>query len=613
MRELLLIIVLLSSVSLVSAVQVNIPGINRDYTILNLTQANNTWNSTIPRIFRDYWTVGWISNDICTSTNGLCNATVNASGGNVSGSGIASSYTYWLAANTLSNSNLYYDIATNRTGFNDFSPDAVLDININDPSDQGLIVQGIAGQTADYFDIRDEVPNIFLKVNSSGNLVLYKSLYVDGNVSVTNGYVYGQPLAGMIGSGIINTDAVGDRGEVNVTCIGLSCVYPAFEVRLVTGTGSSAVYCKIPAGSFTAVNNQHTMRYVDTNCNIQATSIDNYFDVTLTGEGVWDFSNLMCHSGVCELFKGGSIENRRNIKTRIVNYYTDHLKVISGLGFTVGTDRNYTIGIGKYLFVMSKVELTSPLNTTSVNVEYFYHNNATNYTYVDVQGLVLADCDNGTALVTCTGANYRRYYVYLVGWNQTGHTPPELVQTAALLGTTYPSVATCLDTTTNPLVLNLPSYYSEAAVPLYAYCARRTDTTLTAANLIDLRTVKTGSATGSATEVDPVWAVEKIDYQTIADMISRMTAINQTINSIGNWSRDSQYYYNITNLDTRFSNINNSKANYSDLNKYANFTDMTTRMGVMNASMVVTGSNITVNNCVFFMNSTYKICLEDLP
>jgi hypothetical protein len=199
-------------------------------------------------------------------------------------------------------------------------------------------------------------------------------------------------------------------------------------MRIVTATGNNAVYCFIPNGTFNAVDNQQSVRYVDSNCAIQVAEFSNYFDNLILAGNVWDFSALTCHGGVCEVFKGGSIENRRNGKTRVEAYNFNHLKVIDGgMNFYVGTRLNFSISSGKYQFIMTPVN-TPLLNSTTSLTEYWYHNGtSSDWTSTDLQGLNLAQCDNGTALVTCTGNNYRRYFIYIVGWNQTGHYPTELV------------------------------------------------------------------------------------------------------------------------------------------------------------------------------------------
>lgn len=395
-----------------------------------------------------------------------------------------------------------------------------------------------------YNDTANYLGNDTLKINRSGDAALTGSFnLLTGNVTVNSGYLVGQPLTGMLGSGMIQNTGTVTGSELNVSCSGLNCSYSNFTVRLMTGTGTQvAKYCAVPAGSFTAQNDAHNIRYIDSNCAVQVTDINTYFSSVITQGGVWDFSNIMCHSGTCEVVNGIGLENRRMMKQRVIDFYTDHLKVVSGLGFSAATWPNYNIGSGEYIYLMD-IAPTPTINTSLNQTELFYHNGTTTgYTNIDITGINVTHCDNGSTIVACTGNNFRRYFIYLVGWNETGHTPAELVQTAALLGTTYTTAASCLDTTTNPLIYNLPSYYTKVAVPLYAYCATRTTVNWNTANLIDLRAVKIGSASGTALETDPVWTSEKANYELRADLVT----------DVGNWSAAQAGTYN--NISTEIAN-----------------------------------------------------------
>ena len=442
------------------------------------------------------------------------------------------------------------------------------------------------------------------------------------NITITpnQGYFFGQPILGMLGSGMIQNIGTSTGSELNVTCNGLNCSYSAFEVRLISGTGNQlATYCRMPAGNFTAQDNAHNVRYVDTNCAIQVSEINNYFENVITQGGVWDFSNEMCHTGTCEVINGIGLENRRMMKQRVIDWETDHLKVVSGFGFSVGTFPNFTIGSGTYIYLMD-IAPTYALNTTRAQLEYFYHN-GTNYTFIDRYGIDLANCDNGTALVTCTGNNYRRYFIYEVGWNETGHTLPELVLTAGLLGTSYATAAGCLDTASNPLVFNLPSYYGKVAVPLYVYCAQRTASTWTTANLIDLREVKTGSATGTALETDPIWTAASSSYWTSSttdmaiqgNVTLRVPYTGATANLImGLWNATATYFnglFNWTTTGSGWLNFNGAVLTYNDtkLNETIGLTGTAygfnstfnstydAKVSAVNDGITLKLSNITIN------------------
>jgi hypothetical protein len=338
---------------------------------------------------------------------------------------------------------------------------------------------------------------------------------------ITTGYLMGQPLLGMLGSGIIQSNQTNLLSEVNVTCSGLNCSYNQFEVRLVSGTSDqNAKYCKIPSGSRLAPDNTHSVFYIDDTCTIQSTTIESWYGGTIQTGGLWDFANMVCYNGVCEVSNGIGLEQRRMMKQRVLDFNEMHLKVVSGLDRQISTFPGFNITSGKYIYLMDVVTTTSVNANQTGTLEYVYHNSSqtSGWTTIDTSGIQLTQCDNNSDLVTCTGNNWRRYYIYVIGWNETGKTTTGIHQTAALLGTTYGSLATCLDTNANPLVYNIPSWYTTSAVPLYAYCARRTDTSTQWLfnNFIDLRTVKTGSSSLSALETDPVWTSEKVNYNTIA-------------------------------------------------------------------------------------------------
>ena len=370
-----------------------------------------------------------------------------------------------------------------------------------------------------------------------------------GNITTT-GYLMGQPLLGMLGSGIIQSTETNPLSEVNVTCSGLNCSYNAFEVRLVSGTSNQfATYCKIPASSMVVTDNNHIVLYVDSNCAIQSTTIETWYGGTIQTGGLWDFANTVCYNGACEVSNGIGLEQRRMMKQRVLDFNEMHLKVVSGLDKQISTFPGFNITSGKYIYLMDVVT-TAPVNANqSGTLEYIYHNSsmASGWTTVDTSGIQLTKCDNGTNLVTCTGNNWRRYFIYMVGWNETGKTTSGVHQTAALLGTSYSSLANCLDTNLNPLVYNLPSWYVTSAVPLYAYCARRTDTATQwlSANFIDLRTVKTGSSSTSALETDPVWTAEKVNYYTASQI------------DANNWNST----YNAT-YDATTQNVNANQSNW---------------------------------------------------
>lgn len=91
---------------------------------------------------------------------------VGGGGSNLSYLGKADYLSYFPNTTHLNASRIYYN--GSHVGIFDSTPDAMVDINIEDPSTEGLIVQGFAGQTAPLFDVRSNVPDIYFVVGASG-------------------------------------------------------------------------------------------------------------------------------------------------------------------------------------------------------------------------------------------------------------------------------------------------------------------------------------------------------------------------------------------------------------------------------------------------------------
>jgi len=101
------------------------------------------------------------------------------------------------------------------------------------------------------------------------------------NITAT-GYLMGQPLLGMMGSGVIHANQTGNLTSVNVTCVGLTCSYSAVVLRIASVTSSAyATYCDIPAGSVTINDNATTVIYFDATCTRLTTNFTNYFETLM--------------------------------------------------------------------------------------------------------------------------------------------------------------------------------------------------------------------------------------------------------------------------------------------------------------------------------------------
>jgi hypothetical protein len=352
------------------------------------------------------------------------------------------------------------------------------------------------------------------KINLTGYQAFSASFNTTGNIT-TNNYFFGQPLLGMMGSGIISSTETNQISEVNITCSGLTCSYNTFEVRLVSGTSDQfAKYCKIPAGSVTLTNDAHNVIYIDNACAVQKTTISTWFNSLLKDGGQWDFGNAVCYHDNCEVVNGIGLEQRRMMKQRIINFNKNHLSVTSGFTKSVQGFPNFTIDSGNYIYLMDVVPFSTQAVAENDSIEVIIPN-GTGWIHSPGRRLNYTTCQNGTdAISPCANTNrWRRIFLFAIGYNESSSDTSELHQLLPSNTITYTSEALCLDTVTTPITYALPSYYNYAAVPLYAYCAKPTDSAWSSTGWIDLRTVKVGSgtSTSSATFVPYTGASGNVD------------------------------------------------------------------------------------------------------
>jgi len=321
--------------------------------------------------------------------------------------------------------------------------------------------------------------------NGSGNFT------TTGNISAE--YIYGQPITGSIGSGIIWANGTNSYAEINVSCIGLTCSYNAFKVRLVN-TSNYEKYCDIPSGYHLFTDNQHSVLYVDNNCQIQETSIQNYIETSLSPGGIVDFINVIAEDGTTYNPNGLSIENKRMIKLRKLLLETMHLDILGGFNLQKNTFPQFNITNGSYVYLMDVVDTSKQVTGTN-NIEAIYHTSSSTWETSESTGLNFTNCDTGTGIATCTNANlYRRVFIFNIGY-QDGSDTTKLHQLLPSQSVSYNTPEECLNTIKYPLTYTLPSFYQYGGVMLYAYCVRPSDTSWTD-NIIDLRTVKQSTATG---------------------------------------------------------------------------------------------------------------------
>mgnify|MGYP006921344692 CR=1 FL=1 len=382
------------------------------------------------------------------------------------------------------------------------------------------------------------INNSYLKYNSKYNRF---ECSINANFNnITANFIQSQPITGKLGSGIIYSNNISNRyASVNVECTGLVCKYPKMVFYLVK-SDNSVKTCNITNGTITLDNNAHNVVYVDNNCAIQKTTFANYIESDLAPGGTSDFFNAVVHSNSVEVQKGITLGNKVETATRKLLLQTLHLDVISGLGISTNTFPKFTIASGEYVYLRSVVDF-SLRNTSLHEIEFVGHNTSNSWKFIDHTGINLTHLDNGTTIVKCTNpTRYRRYYIFALGFNNSVERS-ELHQLAALDNVNYASVANCLDTVTTPLTYTLPDYYNDAAVMLYAYCGRASDSSWTT-NFIDLRTVKSsGTSSGG------------IDISVFVPYVGATSTVN-----LGNYNVSARYFIGNGSLLTGLQKYNDS-------------------------------------------------------
>jgi hypothetical protein len=363
-----------------------------------------------------------------------------------------------------------------------------VDLNNKNITTTGSIFSNFIGSITNFIS-KLWVTNIQFNgtINGTGNII------TTGNIS-TLGYFYGQPLDGMLGSGIIWANGTNSYAEININCSGLVCSWSNFKVRLIN-TSLDIKYCDVPASSTTLTDNQHSVLYIDNDCNVQETSFETYLNTPISPGGIADFANIITYSGGTENINGLGLEGKGMIKIRKFLAETMHLDVVSGLNRQLNTFPKFNITNGKYVYLRDIVNTTKQ-DTGVNNIEWVYHSGVGTWQHLNGTGINMTTCDTGTGFATCTNANsYRRHFIFNIGYVD-GVDSTGVHQLLPSQTTYYTTLAQCIDTNDYPLTYTLPSYYDYGAVLLYAYCGRASDTGWTG-SWIDLRAVKSGdTATG---------------------------------------------------------------------------------------------------------------------
>jgi len=443
--------------------------------------------------------------------------------------------------------------------------------------------------------------------NESGDEVAYighlGNIYGIGNIT-TEQYFLGQPLEGYLGSGIIWAEEVDANGNLNVSHVsGLDVNYPGFVMRLVK-TDNSVKYCNITGNTVTVPDDTHSVYYIDSSCNVQHTSIQNYIETDLSPGGLADFFNVVSDSGSIGILEGSGLMNKEDIKIRKNTFKLTNLDVVSGLSLMQEGFPNISIEEGEYSYINEIFDASSQ-NTSNGDTIALLYRQGGSWTHESQTGLNLTWCDDGTDSAACTNTNkYRRYYIGIVGRNASTDTT-RLHQIAASETETYNNLGDCLDIASNSITFSLPENHEYVFVLLYAYCGRASDTGWTG-SFIDLRTTKTEVASGvpdlsiyltrdgSRTLTDN-WNVGNFNI-TVQDLnVTNEIYIkdkkvydwlyNMTLEAI-NWVL-SKKYINSTNV--AYINKTNTFAEQQVFNKGINITGEIRRPGV-NTTTYLTGT-----------------------
>jgi len=293
-------------------------------------------------------------------------------------------------------------------------------------------------------------------------------LNVGGNI--TSAYISGQPLDGSIGSGVLNASSL----KTHCGCInasdegGLNVKYPDMKVKIWNyGTN---VYCDISSNTVAVPDDAHTVYYVDSNCAVQTMSWTNYFAQNINPPNYARIFDVYTHDGDIELVKGASIIGitMRKSKFGKVNCGGKHLSVCDGMDITEGIFPEINMSAGHIQYINS-VHTTQQRdsNPDGLHVVCGSDGSHTAETEIDID-----KCDNGATCDACPTNQFRRYYIYSIGWGD--HTG--IHQLAPLDGSTYLHLGDCMNIEENPLDYVLPSMEEGVAVIRAFYCAKSGDT-----------------------------------------------------------------------------------------------------------------------------------------
>ena len=318
-------------------------------------------------------------------------------------------------------------------------------------------------------------------------------LYDNGNISIPGNmsaeYFLGQPLAGSIGSGIINSSSnILDCGCINVSDDGvLNATYPAVIARI--WNYGNVGYCIIPSDTVTVVDNQHSVYYVNNACGVAVTTWSNYFGRDINPADYARIFDVYAIDGDIEVLKGSSVIGLVDRKTMWNNVNCGkggHLAICDGFDVQENAFPELNQTAGNFMYV--NTVHTSVARESAVNGIHIVTHSGGDWTHLNQSGLNLTHCDDDTDHVACSDNKYRRHVVYSIGFDAEHTTVHQL---APLDGETYANVADCLNIDETPLSFTLPAIDGGVAVVHHVYCGRRDDADWTG-GWIDIRVSSVG-------------------------------------------------------------------------------------------------------------------------
>ena len=309
------------------------------------------------------------------------------------------------------------------------------------------------------------------------------NLTTPGNISV-GGYFFGQPLAGSIGSGIINSSSnLLECGCINATDDGvLNVTYPAVTARV--WNYGEVIYCDMPSDTVTATDDQHSVYYVNDACEIAVSTWDTYFGQNINPADYARIFDVYAIDGDIEVLKGSAVIGLVDRKTKWNNVNCGaggHLSICDGIDVQENAFPQINQTSGNYMYV-NTVHISSERDSAVNGIHIVTHVGG-DWTHLNQSGLNLTHCDDDTDHVACSDNKYRRHVIYSIGFDEA-HTT--IHQLAPLDGESYANIGDCLDVDATPLSYTLPAVDGGVAIVHHVYCGRRDDTGWTG-GWIDIR------------------------------------------------------------------------------------------------------------------------------